>query len=168
MKTKNICKDAIHLKNLIDEDFTNYRDASMFLGFPTCSFKCEANTGKKFCQNAVLTKSRTVLVNIQSIYERYKQNELTKAVVCGGLEPFDSFEELFSIVKYFRDREDFSTFVVYTGYYPNEILDCVAKLTGLGNIVIKYGRYIPGEEPHMDNVLGVNLASNNQYAVEYK
>ena len=32
------------------------------------------------------------------------------------------------------------------------------------NIIIKYGRYIPDQEPHQDEVLGVRLASNNQYA----
>ena len=32
------------------------------------------------------------------------------------------------------------------------------------NIIIKYGRYIPDQEPHYDEVLGVNLASDNQYA----
>ena len=32
------------------------------------------------------------------------------------------------------------------------------------NIIIKYGRYIPNQTPHRDEVLGVNLASDNQYA----
>ena len=32
------------------------------------------------------------------------------------------------------------------------------------NIIIKFGRYIPGQQPHFDPVLGVNLASDNQYA----
>lgn len=31
-------------------------------------------------------------------------------------------------------------------------------------LVIKYGRYIPGQQPHLDPVLGVYLASDNQYA----
>jgi hypothetical protein len=33
------------------------------------------------------------------------------------------------------------------------------------NIIIKYGRYIPNQTPHYDEVLGVYLASDNQYAV---
>lgn len=32
------------------------------------------------------------------------------------------------------------------------------------NIVVKFGRYIPGQEKHYDEVLGVYLASDNQYA----
>ena len=54
--------------------------------------------------------------------------------------------------------------VIYTGYYKEEIIDKVNLLNQLGNIVIKYGRYIPNQEKHYDGILGVNLASNNQYA----
>ena len=32
------------------------------------------------------------------------------------------------------------------------------------NIIVKFGRFIPDQESHYDEVLGVNLASNNQYA----
>ena len=32
------------------------------------------------------------------------------------------------------------------------------------NIIIKFGRYIPNQQSHFDIVLGVNLASDNQYA----
>ena len=35
---------------------------------------------------------------------------------------------------------------------------------GFTNIIIKFGRYIPNQKPHYDEVLGVNLASDNQYA----
>ena len=32
------------------------------------------------------------------------------------------------------------------------------------NIIIKFGRFIPNDKPHRDTILGVNLASSNQYA----
>jgi len=32
------------------------------------------------------------------------------------------------------------------------------------NIIIKYGRFIPDKEKHYDEVLGIYLASDNQYA----
>ena len=32
------------------------------------------------------------------------------------------------------------------------------------NIIIKYGRFIPDQKSHYDEILGVELASNNQYA----
>jgi hypothetical protein len=37
-------------------------------------------------------------------------------------------------------------------------------LKNFDNIIIKYGRFIPNQEQHYDETLGVNLASNNQYA----
>ena len=33
------------LKGLIDEDFVNYKDPSLFLIFPFCTFKCEKECG---------------------------------------------------------------------------------------------------------------------------
>ena len=67
------------------------------------------------------------------------------------------------MVKYFRDNKCTDTFVIYTGYYPNEIQSQIDKLKQLGNIIIKFGRYIPNHNPHYDNVLGIYLASDNQY-----
>lgn len=32
------------------------------------------------------------------------------------------------------------------------------------NIIVKFGRFIPNQHPHYDEVLGINLASDNQYA----
>ena len=37
-----------------------------------------------------------------------------------------------------------------------------------GNIYIKYGRFIPNKPSHYDELLGVNLASDNQYTVYYE
>lgn len=31
----------MNIKFLIDEDFLNYKKASMFIGFPNCSLKCD-------------------------------------------------------------------------------------------------------------------------------
>ena len=40
----------------------------------------------------------------------------------------------------------------------------VEELKKYPNIVVKYGRYIPNSESHYDEVLGITLASSNQYA----
>ncbi len=164
---KNIC-DTIHLKNLLDEDFSNYKKASLFLGFSKCSFKCDKEFNATVCQNASLSRSPSIAVSIPSIYERFVHNSMTQAIVCGGLEPFDTFEELYGLIKYFRDKGDKSEFVIYTGYYPDEIMDKLGKVVSLGNIIVKYGRFRPNEEGHVDKVLGVKLASSNQFAVEYR
>ena len=56
------------------------------------------------------------------------------------------------------------TIVIYTGYYPSEIGDKLKKLFKFKNIIIKFGRFIPNDTPRHDNILGVTLASSNQFA----
>jgi hypothetical protein len=59
--------------------------------------------------------------------------------------------------------------VIYTGYEEWELLTnpYYEKILEYDNIVIKYGRFRPGQVPHYDEVLGVKLASDNQYAKRY-
>lgn len=54
--------------------------------------------------------------------------------------------------------------IIYTGYEVIESSTILCYLKSYSNIIIKYGRYIMGQQPHYDEVLGVNLASDNQYA----
>lgn len=54
--------------------------------------------------------------------------------------------------------------VIYTGYYPQEMENQIQALSSYKNIIIKFGRYIPNKEPVYDDVLGVKLASDNQFA----
>ena len=57
--------------------------------------------------------------------------------------------------------------VIYTGYTEEEIKDKVKWLSLYENIIIKFGRFVPNAEKHFDEVLGVELASPNQYAKAY-
>lgn len=152
----------IAVKGIIDEDFVNYKVPSMTIMFPKCSFKC----GKDLCQNSGVAGMEDIFVSAESIVDRYVNNPITKAVVFQGLEPFDS-SEVFDLVAEFRDRTD-DTIVIYTGYTREEADDraWIDFLKFFPNIIVKYGRYVPGQEPHFDEVLGVNLASDNQYAVK--
>ena len=52
---------------------------------------------------------------------------------------------------------------ILAGYNKEEIQDKIDILKNFINIIIKFGRYIPNQKPHYDEVLGVNLASDNQY-----
>ena len=54
--------------------------------------------------------------------------------------------------------------MIYTGYYLDEIADKIRVLTEYKNIIIKFGRFVPNQKKHYDEVLGVYLASDNQYA----
>jgi len=94
----------------------------------------------------------------------YKANPLTKGFCLQGLEPFDSEPTLLNFIDFIRAGMNCDdVIVIYTGYNKDEI-ECLDIIQEYKNIIIKYGRYIMGQEPHYDEVLGVNLASDNQYA----
>ena len=88
---------------------------------------------------------------------------ITKAIVFAGLEPFDRFDEMFEFIKKFRETEN-DMCIVYTGYYEDEVEEHLEKLKQFKNIIVKFGRFIPNQQQHYDEVLGVNLTSDNQYA----
>jgi len=162
MKPQTKSDSTITLKGIIDEDFVNYRVPSMVLMFPYCTFKC----GSEYCQNSNLAKAESITVGIKSICERYANNSITEAVVCQGLEPIDSFAELILFISKLRCMGIDDDVVIYTGYTKEELTEkqYLEPLKEFGNIVIKYGRYLPNNKPHYDDILGVNLASDNQYA----
>lgn len=145
------------------EDFLNYRKPSMFIGTAFCDFKCEKECGIPCCQNNPLINQPNITLADSIIVNKYINNDITKAVVIGGLEPLLQFDELVALIKAFRAATD-DDIVIYTGYYENEVKDKIDILRTFNNIIIKYGRYIPNMPSHLDAVLGVQLASPNQYA----
>ena len=54
--------------------------------------------------------------------------------------------------------------VIYTGYKEEELTEQIKFLQKFDNIIVKFGRFIPDSLHIFDTVLGVTLASNNQYA----
>ena len=157
----------MNIKGITDEDFVNYKLPSMFIGAATCTFKCDRECGRPVCQNSELAAAPAIDMSDDKIIRRYLKNPITKAIVFGGLEPFDQAVELHEFVAKLRKKYHCDdTVVIYTGYTPDEITMELMAFATLGNIVVKFGRYIPGQEPHYDEVLGVNLASDNQYAKE--
>lgn len=155
----------MRVKGLQDEDFVNYKKPSMFIGTVMCDWKCcnELCVDSSMCQNSPLANSEIIDVPTDEIFRRYSTNPITNAIVVGGLEPFLQFDELYKLIEYFRDNNCDDDFVIYTGYYENEVKEYINRLLDFENIIIKFGRYIPGHERHFDNVLGVYLASNNQF-----
>ena len=176
------------LKGVIDEDFLNYKKIAMTLEFPYCSFKCDKECGQQVCQNSELAAAPSIEVDIDNLIVSYLHNPLTDAVVCQGLEPFDSWEDLYTFIDTFR-KSCKHDIVIYTGYTKEElkmanvtiyqfaknregtplvriptIHSPLTILKNYDNIIIKYGRYIPNQPSRYDSVLGVTLASDNQYA----
>lgn len=93
----------------------------------------------------------------------YLDDGLEEAIVFGGLEPMLQFQELVSFIDKFRKVSE-DDIVIYTGYYKTEIEKEIEILKKYKNIIIKFGRYIPNRKSKYDEILGVTLASDNQYA----
>ena len=151
------------IKGVTAEDFSNYKKPSMFIAFPRCDFKCDRECGVQVCQNGALAKAPDIDIDVGIIVKKYLDNPITKAVVVGGLEPFDSWSDLLLFIEKFREKSQ-DDIVIYTGYYKEEIADKINILKRHPNIVIKFGRFVPGQEKHYDGILSVELASPNQYA----
>ena len=163
------------VKGIIDEDFINYKKPAMVIEFPYCSFKCDKECGRAVCQNSSLANEPNIEISHNKIINRFFENAISEAIVFQGLEPLDSFKDVLKLLAILH-LPAFAVFqtdvVIYTGYTKEELqnkfykdnISYLDKLKQYKNIIIKYGRYIPDQEPHYDEVLGVNLASDNQYA----
>ena len=155
----------MEIKGIIHEDFVNYKMCSMTIAMPYCTFKCDKECGIDVCQNSKLAKEPTIDIPAAKIIEQYLHNPLSHAIVFQGLEPFDSYNDLYYFIYALRfvfKNDD--PVIIYTGYNKDEILSKIGDLRKFNNIIIKFGRYIPNQKPHYDEILGVNLASDNQYA----
>ena len=119
------------------------------------------------CQNSALASAPDIEVDAKELTDRFMSNSITTAVVCAGLEPFDSPKDLLGLVREIRMRTD-HPIIIYTGYTKQELIsdhnNTYDALRIYSNIIVKFGRFIPGGMPHMDEVLGVELIGDNQYA----
>lgn len=156
----------IKLKDIIMEDFLNYKKPSMFLITCRCDWKCciEQHMPIQSCQNSEIINLTIKEFHYSDILKLYLNNDISQSVVFGGLEPFQQFEEMYGLIKFIRDNQITDDIVIYTGYEKEEILQYIEKLKIFDNIIIKYGRYMPNRNNRFDEVLGVNLISDNQYA----
>lgn len=155
------------VKNIVEEDFVNYKLPSMFIATCFCDWKCcrEQNLDISVCQNSDISKQANCNIPNKDIFNRYISNPITKAVVIGGLEPMMQFEEIYDLIKCFRDNNCKDMFVIYTGYNEDEILNQIDQLKKFENIILKIGRYRPNNKSHYDDILGINLVSDNQKGV---
>lgn len=157
------------IKAIIEEDYTNYKKPAMFIGTASCNGKCcsEAGLSLSVCQNDKWRSRSPFIIQDDEICKRYLSNPITEAIVFGGLEPFEQTDELISFVRTFRFvhgcKDDV---VIYTGYYENEIAKEIETIRQFPNVILKVGRYVPGQESHYDDTLGVWLASDNQKGIK--
>lgn len=84
-------------------------------------------------------------------------------MIFAGLEPFDNFEDMLNLIIGYRQTTN-DDLIIYTGYTEEEIEDKINILKRYKNIIVKFGRFIPDQESHHDELLGIKLASPNQYS----
>ena len=153
------------VRGIVFEDFVNYKVPCMTIESPYCSFKCDHECGEPVCQNSELASAPLLNYSVESIIEAYRLNPIARAVCFQGLQPFDSFDELYDFIFNFRNCYSINDdIVIYTGYKNYEIENQLNQLKQFPNIIVKFGRYIPQQPPIYDEILGVELASPNQYA----
>lgn len=169
------------IKGIIDEDFINYKKPSMTIEMPYCTFKCDREYGQQVCQNSELAHAPNISISIEKLVNRYLKNPITKAVVFQGLEPLDSFDEVLCFIKELRQSDlNDDDIIIYTGYTEDELKNKYSRYCGIDqdyltilsnfkNIIIKFGRFNPKKGINFkplkfDEILGVYLASRNQYA----
>lgn len=157
----------IRVKAIVDEDFINYKKPSMLIATCFCNWKClkEQNLDISICQNSQLVLNNIIDISSERIVTRYLNNPISKAVVIAGLEPILQFDEILEFIQEFR-KESQDDIAIYTGYYENEIADKINLLKQYKNIIVKFGRFTPDNNKRYDDVLGVWLASDNQYAIK--
>lgn len=167
------------IKGVIFEDFVNYKKPVMYIAFPCCSFKCDKENGAQYCQNWKVARQPNIEISATDLVERYLSNPITKGVVLSGLEPFDTPQQVLDFVRAFRTLSN-DPIIIFTGYKEEELENGYFfrptnhelnraywnKIKSYG-VIVKFGRFRPNQEPHYDEVLGVYLASDNQYAKEF-
>lgn len=153
------------LKGIIFDDFVNYKKPCLTLESPCCDFKCDKECGSQVCQNSPLARAEDIEADIDELIKSYLNNDITQAICFQGLEPFDTWQETYAFIHTFRRKYNIKDdIVIFTGYTEEELKGRLIQLKTFENIVVKFGRFIPNQEPHFDEVLGINLASSNQYA----
>lgn len=158
----------MRVKEIKDEDFVNYKVSSMFIATCLCDFKCckDANIPISTCQNSEIVKQPSIEISADEILRRYQENPITHAIVIGGLEPMLQFDEVLKLIRTFRDGGCKDPIIIYTGYYESEIVNEICLLSQFPDIILKVGRFKPGQKPHKDELLGVMLVNDEQKAMQ--
>lgn len=155
------------IRTIVDEDFVQYKEPCMYIATAFCNGKCckEAGIPLSVCLNDAWRGTATIAMADEGIIERYLSNSITTTICFAGLEPFEQFDQVYNFIE--KLRKDYNcndTVLIYTGYNKEEISERIEKLKDFDNIIIKFGRFVPDNPGRFDDVLGVHLASDNQYA----
>lgn len=157
----------LDLFDINDSDLLNYKEPTfMIYSGISCTFKCDIENKSDLCQNIKLVNEKIIHYDIDKCIARYDAQSISHTISFQGLEPLDNLKQLLWFIHYFRKEHD-DTIIIWTGYTKDECEDLVYLIQNKmnwENIIIKYGRFIPNQQPHYDEVLEIKLASDNQYA----
>lgn len=139
------------------ETFIDYKKTSMYIAFPVCSLNC------KNCHNKELRNKNTVELDYKTIVDYILNNPIIESVVLSGMNPMDSFDDVVGLIKELRKKSNMDV-VIYSGKLKYELKKEISVLKSFSNIIVKFGEYKENDIPIYSEVLGINLASSNQYA----
>ena len=137
MTLKMCLPNEIRLKDVV-EVFQDYKKSALLLCCVSCDWKC--------CREAGISN--------------------TDAIIFGGLEPLLQIEEVCGLIEYLREHNVKKDILIYTGYYLEEIDKSIIERLKKHHVILKCGRYIPNRPQKFDKILGITLASDNQYGVQ--
>lgn len=153
------------VKDIQDETLQDYKVVSMLISACSCDWKCCSEAGMDICQNSELAQRKDAAIPNKVICRRYLHNPISKAIIFGGLEPMLQLDDVLEILSILRHENNcLDDVVIYTGYNEAEVADKLKALRKYKNIIVKFGRYRPNDTERYDEILGINLASSNQYA----
>lgn len=161
--------DRIDILDINSADFINNGKGTFSIALgTTCSFKCclELNLPASICQNNNCINNPKVITTIKKLIDLYLNQNMIKSLTFNGLEVLDNLRLLLWFIYYFRQQSQ-DNIIIWTGYTEEECKDLIYLIKEKmkwENIIIKFGRYIPNQKFHYDEILGINLVSDNQYS----
>lgn len=166
MTLKMCLPNEIRLKDVV-EVFQDYKKSALLLCCVSCDWKCcrEAGISNEVCQNHRIASQREVTIPFDSVLNKVSRS-FTDAIIFGGLEPLLQIEEVCGLIEYLREHNVKKDILIYTGYYLEEIDKSVIERLKKHHVIFKCGRYIPNRPQKFDKILGITLASDNQYGVQ--
>lgn len=155
---------SIEVKD-VTEVFQDYKKPALMVCTAHCDFKCCKDAGYDVCHNMKVAKQRGVFLPFARLLNMVNKSTLTDAVLFGGLEPFLQADELVQCIEYLRAHGMTKDIVIYTGYDRSELDQKTLLRLSCSQVIVKFGRYVPNSSPVFDPILGIILASDNQYGV---
>lgn len=156
----------IRVKDVV-EVFQDYKKSALLFCTCFCDWKCciEAGISKDICQNHKIANQREVNLPFEKALNMVKFS-ITDSIIFGGLEPILQAEEVCSLIEYLRNKGITKDILIYTGYYIEEIEESVLQRLKNCHVILKCGRFKPDRPKKFDEILGITLASDNQYGVQ--